>query len=191
MGTWPSLRVTWARSASARRVSTRQLQADELAPSPLERRLAGSAGRAMLLVRGPGPATGQVLHRLLDTDDVSLDVLQVQPPSDNLTASDLKQRHPAHLERLPVAACARPPPFGPGRVTVLDRPADLGAEVGDPREHGLPVGEHLGSPGEGPARMRRLLAAVVPVDEPGHGYHRTFAMSAVLQQSSGGFNLMR
>ena len=33
----------------------------------------------------------------------------------------------------------------------LDRMADFGAEVRDPREHGLPVGEHLGSSGEGPA----------------------------------------
>jgi hypothetical protein len=48
----------------------------------------------VLLVRGPGPATGQVLHGLLDTGDVPLDVLQVQPPAGNLAASDLKQRHP-------------------------------------------------------------------------------------------------
>jgi hypothetical protein len=34
---------------------------------------------------------GQVFFGLLNTDDVPLDVLQVQPPSDNLTASDLKQ----------------------------------------------------------------------------------------------------
>ena len=118
---------------------------------------------------GQRPATGQVLHGLLDTDDVPLDVLQVQPPSDNLTARDLEQRHPAHLKGLPVAAGARPAPFGPDRLTVPGRPADLGAEVGDPREHGLPVGEHLGPPGEGPARVRRLLAAVVLVDETGHG----------------------
>src|SRR5215467_11966711 len=130
---------------------------------------AGWRRRAALPARGPGPRTRQVLHGLLDTDDVPLDVFHVQTPSGNLTASDLKQRHPAHLEGLPVAACARPAPFGPGRVAVLDRPADLGADVGDPREHGLPVGEHLGPPGEGPARMRRLLAAVARVDEPGHG----------------------
>jgi hypothetical protein len=122
-----------------------------------------------LLVRGSRSATGQVLDGLLDTDNVPLDILQVQPPSNNLTASDLKQRHPAHLKGLPVAAGAGPPPFGPGRVTVLDRPADLGAEVRDAREHGLPVGEHLGPPGEGPARMRRLLAAVILMDETGHG----------------------
>jgi len=51
------------------------------------------------------------------------------------SASDLEQRRPAHLEGLPVAAGARPAPFGPGRVTVVDRPADVGAEVRDPREH--------------------------------------------------------
>src|SRR5262245_19765549 len=129
-------------------------------------RLAARWGRcAVLLLRGPRPATGQVLHRLFDADDVPLDVLHIQPPCGNLTACDPEQRHPAHLKGLPVAAGARPAPFGPGRVTVLDRPADLGAEVRDPREHGLPVGEHLGSPGEGPARMRRLLALVVLVDE--------------------------
>ena len=89
-------------------------------------------GCAVLLVRGPRPATGQILYGLLDTDDVLLDVLHVQPPSGNLTASDLEQRHPAHLKGLSIAAGARPAPFGPGRVTVLDRPADLGAEVGDP-----------------------------------------------------------
>src|SRR6185437_5422627 len=122
-----------------------------------------------LLLRGLWAATGQVLHGLLDTGDVPLDVLHVQPSSDNLTVSDLEQRHPAHLKGLPVAAGARPAPFAPGRITVLDRPADFGVEGGDPREHGLPVGEHLGSPGEGPARVRRLLAAVVLVDETGHG----------------------
>jgi len=37
---------------------------------------------------------------MLDTDNVLRDVLQVQPPSDNLTASDLKQRHPAHLQSI-------------------------------------------------------------------------------------------
>ncbi len=46
-------------------------------------------------MRGPRSATGQVFYGLLDTADVPLDVLQVQPPSDNLAASDLKQRHPA------------------------------------------------------------------------------------------------
>jgi hypothetical protein len=56
-----------------------------------------------------------------------------------------------------------------GRVTVLDRPTDFGVEVGDPREHGLSVGAHLGSPDKGPARVRRLLAAVVLVQETGRG----------------------
>ena len=42
-------------------------------------------------MRGPRSATGQVFYGLLDTDDVPLDVLQVQPPSDNLAASDLKK----------------------------------------------------------------------------------------------------
>jgi len=74
---------------------------------------------AVLLVPGPRPAAGQVLHGLVDTDDAPLDVLHVQPPSDNLTASDLKQCHPAHLKGLPVAPGARPAPFGPGRVTVM------------------------------------------------------------------------
>jgi hypothetical protein len=84
-----------------------------------------------------------------------LDVLHVQPPRGNLTVTDLEQRHPAHRKGLPVAAGARPAPFAPGRITVLDRPADFGVEAGDPREHGLPVGEHLGPPGEGPARVHR------------------------------------
>jgi hypothetical protein len=51
----------------------------------------------------------------------------------------------------------------------MDRPADFGMEVGDPREHSIPVGAHLGSPDEGPARMRRLLAAVALVEETGRG----------------------
>src|SRR5215831_9158990 len=96
---------------------------------------AGRRRSAVLVVRGPRPATGQVFYGLLDTDHVPLDVFQVQPPGDNLTVSDFKQCHPAHLEGLPVAAGARPAPFGPGRVTVVDRPADLGTEVGDSREH--------------------------------------------------------
>jgi hypothetical protein len=54
--------------------------------------LPGRGRCAVLLVRGPGPATGQVLHGLLDADGVPLDVLQVQAPSANRTASDLKQR---------------------------------------------------------------------------------------------------
>src|SRR5215470_6898702 len=111
------------------------------------------------------PTTGQGLHCLLDTGDVPFDVLHVQPSSDNLAVSDLEQRDPAHRKGLPVAACARPAPFGPGRVTVLDRLADLGVEVRDPREHGLPVGAHLRPPDEGPARVRRLLAAVVLMEE--------------------------
>jgi hypothetical protein len=80
----------------------------------------------------PRPVTGQVLHSLLDTGDVPLDVLHIQPASDNLTVSDLEQRHPTHLKGLPVAAGTRPAPFAPGRITVPDRPADLGAEAGDP-----------------------------------------------------------
>src|SRR5690349_14288940 len=122
-----------------------------------------------LLLRRPRPAAGEGLHGLLDTGNIPLDVLHVQPSSDNLIVSDLEQRHPAHLEGLPVAAGPRPAPFSPGRATVLDRPADFGVEIGDPREHGLPVGEHLGSPGEGPAGVRRLLAAVILVDETGYG----------------------
>ena len=39
----------------------------------------------------------------------------------------------------------------------------------DPREHGLPVGAHLGSPGKARARMRRLLAAVVLVEQTSCG----------------------
>ena len=58
------------------------------------RSAAGRGHSAVLLGRGPRPATGQVLHRLLDTGDVPLDVLQVQPPRGNLTVSDLKHVTP-------------------------------------------------------------------------------------------------
>src|SRR5215470_12877345 len=94
---------------------------------------------AVLLLRRSRPPAGQGFHGLLDTGNVPLDILHIQPPSDNLIVSDLEQRHPAHLEGLPVVAGARPAPFSPGRVTVLDRPADFRVEIGDPREHGLPV----------------------------------------------------
>ena len=71
-------------------------------------------------------------------------------------------------------AGARPAPFSPGHFTVPDRPADFGVEVGDPREHGLPIGAHVRSPDEGPARMRRLLAAVVLVEETSRGIEIMF-----------------
>src|SRR4029077_11442600 len=91
--------------------------------------------RVVLLLRRSRPAAGEGFHGLLDTGNVPLDILHVQPPSDNLIVSDPEQRYPAHLKALPVAAGARPAPFGPGHFTVLDRPADFGVEVGDPREH--------------------------------------------------------
>src|SRR5690348_12286120 len=118
---------------------TPQLRTDE----PLAELAAYGYGRVVLLLRRPRPAAGEGLHGLLDAGNVSLDVLHVQAPGDNLIVSDLEQRHPAHLKALPIAAGARPAPFGPGHFTVLDGPADFGVEVRDPREHGLPVGEHL------------------------------------------------
>src|SRR5258708_39224618 len=98
------------------------------------------------------------LHGLLDTGNVPFDVLHVQPSSDNLIVSDLEQRHPAHLKGLPVATGARPVPFAPGRFPSWADRQISAWKSGDPREHGFPVGAHLGSPHEGPARVRRLLA---------------------------------
>ncbi len=125
--------------------------------------------RSALLLRRPWPVLGKGLHGLLDAGNIPLDLFHVQPSSDNLIAADLEQRHSAHPERLPVPAGPRPAPFGPGRFTVPDRPADFGVKVGDPREYGRPVGAHLGSPGEGPARVCRLLAAVVLVEQTSRG----------------------
>lgn len=48
-------------------------------------------------------ATGTGLHDLLDADGLAFDVLHVQTSSDDLTVTDLEQRHPAHLEGLAVA----------------------------------------------------------------------------------------
>ena len=67
--------VSWVATASARTVE-----------STARRR-----GIKGALARGPRSAIGQVFFGLLKTDDVPLDVLQVQPPSDNLAANDLKQ----------------------------------------------------------------------------------------------------
>ena len=56
------------------------------------------------------------------------------------------------------------------RSRLFHRPGPTGRfrrESRDPREHGLPVGTHLGPPGEGPARVRRLFASVVLVEETG------------------------
>jgi len=80
---------------------------------------------------GPGRRP-EVLHSLLYTCSLPLDLFQVQPSSDNLIVADLEQGHPAHLKGPTIAAGTRPAPFGPGRVTVLDRLADLGVEVGTP-----------------------------------------------------------
>ena len=87
---------------------------------------------ALVLLRRPRPTAGEAFHGLLDTGNVPPDLFQMQPSSDNLIVSDLEQGHSAQLKTLPVAAGARPVPFGPGRFTVLDRPADLGVEVGVP-----------------------------------------------------------
>jgi hypothetical protein len=45
--------------------------------------------------------TGQALHGLVDTGDVPLNVLNVQPSSDNLTVSDLEQRYPCIAKACP------------------------------------------------------------------------------------------
>ena len=132
----------------------------------------GTAARSVtpvLLPVASRSTTGEGFHGVLDTANVVLHLLHVQPSSRNLIISDIEKRHPSHLERLPVSSGARPAPFAPDRVTVLDRPTDLGAEVGDPGKHGRPVGAHLSPPNEGSAGVRRLLAAVILVEETGDG----------------------
>jgi len=138
------------RRQGRRGISPRRVRADALVHRPLNWCLGGrSYWHAR---RGRRPDRSRTACSIPTTSRSTSS--RYNRPRDDLTVGDRKERHPAHLEGPPVAAGARPMPFGPGRVTVLDRPADLGAEVGDPREHGLPVGEHLGSPGESPARMR-------------------------------------
>jgi hypothetical protein len=105
------------------------------------------------------------LHDLLDADGLAVDVLHVQPSSDDLTVTDLEKRYPSHLEGLAVAPGTGPVPFAPRRVTVRNRPTEFSLEVRDPGKHGLPVGSHLSSPDEGEARVRRLFAAVVLVHQ--------------------------
>src|SRR5690242_5171694 len=97
-----------------------QVTPDELARSATWS-VADGGRCAVLLLRRSRPTAGEDFHGLLGAGNVPLGVLHVQPPSGNLIVSDLEQRHPAHLEGLSVAAGARPAPFGPGRVTVLDR----------------------------------------------------------------------
>ena len=73
-------------------------------------------------MRGSRPAARQVLHGLLDTDNVPLDILQVQPPSDDLTAycvggageDYVTVINKAHGAGAPDAAVTILPP-GPGR----------------------------------------------------------------------------
>jgi hypothetical protein len=43
------------------------------------------------------------LHELVDAEVLAVDVLHVQPPSDDLTVMDLEDRHPSYVERLPIA----------------------------------------------------------------------------------------
>ena len=91
----------------------------------------GAPGAVQLLLLSRS-ATGKSFHGVLNTGDVPLDVLHVQPSGHNLIVTDLEKRHPSHLKGLPVATGSRPAPLAPGRVSVLDRPTDLGAEVGAP-----------------------------------------------------------
>ncbi len=75
---------------------------------------------------------------------------------------DAHHRDAAHQERRAVGEGARPAPFGDlGPVPGERGGEELGVEVGHATEHAGPVLAHLGAPGKGAARMRRLLAPVV------------------------------
>ena len=123
---------------------------------------------AVLLVRGPRQRPNRSSTACSILTDVPLDVLQVQPPTDNLTASDLEQRHPAHLEGLPVAAgarqrrrsrsCHRPGPTGRSRRR----------KRGSPR-HGLPVGGVWARPAKALPGCASCSLRSVLVDQTGHG----------------------
>jgi hypothetical protein len=52
--------------------------------------MAGWRRSGLLLRRGSRAATREALHSLLDTDDVPLDLFQVQPSGDDLIISDLE-----------------------------------------------------------------------------------------------------
>ncbi len=59
--------------------------------------------RLALPGRGLRSATGTRFHDLLDADGLAVDVLHVQASRDDMTVTDLEERHPAHLEGLAVA----------------------------------------------------------------------------------------
>lgn len=44
------------------------------------------------------------MNGLFDADCLALKILHVEPAGDDLTVTDLEQRHPADLEGLPVPA---------------------------------------------------------------------------------------
>src|SRR5436190_22490276 len=100
--------------------------------------------------------TRERLDDLIDADQVTLDILEVEATGHDDIVGDFEQSHTAHLERLPVGASAGPVPLAPGDLPIVDRAHQLGAEIGYPGEHGRPVGAHLPAAGERSAGVGRL-----------------------------------
>ena len=87
-------------------------------------------------------------------------------PAVIIVVRQFEEGHPTDLEPFPVSADTGPRPFGstwccPSSTERIN----FRAEIRNAGKHGRPVRVHLGPANKGPARVGRLLAAVVLVEQ--------------------------